>query len=66
MNTPDFEVALGFEGQPWGDHDYLSLLREMVRETKATIAQSRASIDWTRDAIALLDRLSAKQRPSIS
>jgi hypothetical protein len=62
MDMPYLDVALGSEKSPRGDHYYLALLRQVLGETRATIAQSRASIDWSHDAIMLLDRLSAKQR----
>lgn len=62
MDTPRLDVAVGLEKLSKGDRYYLGLLRQVLHETRATIAQSSATIAWTRDAIALLDGLSTKQK----
>jgi hypothetical protein len=58
---PYFDTGAGL-GRPLGDQECLALLRQLLRENKTTIAQSQAAIVWTRDAIALLDRLVQKKR----
>jgi hypothetical protein len=43
------------------DLQLLALLHRLIEETKTTITQSRAAIAWSRDAIAMLDRLQGYQ-----
>jgi hypothetical protein len=39
------------------DRECLALFRRLIIENHALIAQSRALIDWSRGAIAMLERL---------
>jgi len=50
-----------FYGLPVEDHQTLNLLRRLVIEIEDSIAQSRAVILSTRDAIELLERLEGRQ-----
>jgi hypothetical protein len=49
---------------PVEDQECLALLRRLIEEKKTTIAQSRATIDWSLDAIALLNRLQVSWIPN--
>jgi hypothetical protein len=65
METPRTQgsdgVALSW---PAEDQECLALLKRLIAETQRTIAQSRAAIDWSREAIALLVRLQGPQVPN--
>ena len=50
-----------FHGRPVEDREPLTLLRRLVIEIGELIAQSRAVILSTRDAIELLERLEGRQ-----
>jgi hypothetical protein len=50
-----------FTGLPVEDQQPLNLLRRLVIEIEDSIAQSRAVILSTRDAIELLERLEGRQ-----
>ncbi len=50
-----------FYGLSVDDHQPLNLLRRLVIEIEDSIAQSRAVILSTRDAIELLERLEGRQ-----
>ena len=50
-----------FYGLPFEDQQPLTLLRRLVVEIEDSIAQSRAVILSTRDAIELLERLEGRQ-----
>ena len=52
------------EKAPRSDRYWSSLLWQSIRETKAAVAESSAKIAWTREAIALLNRLNTGKRPS--
>jgi hypothetical protein len=52
---------LRFTGLPVEDQQPLNLLRRLVIEIEDSIAQSRAVILSTRDAIELLERLEGRQ-----
>jgi hypothetical protein len=50
-----------FQAWPLADQQPLTLLRRLVVEIEDSIAQSRAVILSTRDAIELLERLEGRQ-----
>jgi hypothetical protein len=61
MNRSHYDSGGNFGNRRGDDLACLAILRLLIEETRTMIAQSRASIDWSRDAIAMLDRLQRNQ-----
>jgi hypothetical protein len=61
MKLPPTRQHDGVFPPPLSDLQRIALLRQLVAETKATIAQSRALINLSRGAMALLARLEGSQ-----
>ena len=63
MLKPRFDVGTG---RPLSDQDFLALLRLLVSQTDEAVKQSQAAIIGTREAIALLDRLSHNKHVAVA
>jgi len=62
MHVSRFKVSnVGVRSGYVEDRAYLALLRRLLEETGLMIKQSLAAIEWSREAIAQLDRLQPPQ-----